>query len=173
LPWIILKKTFAKRKKQKMKKGEVQLHESIFVTFFILVIIVLGLIVFYKFSLNSLHNYESEYREQQLLSSLISVPNDVAYTYLGNPENAIDTSKLFYDNLDYGFRTIVIQQTYPEVPETLLCDINNYPNCNTYILYNKTSYNLKNTFVESVPASLYFPLDNKYRSGKITIYLHY
>lgn len=156
-----------------MKRGSVQLHESILVTFFVLVIIALGLVVFYKFTLNSVSNYEQEYKEQQLLSSLITIPNYFAYNYLGNSQNAIDTSKLFYGNLNYGFITITIKQTYPISSEEIICSLQNYPNCNLYIVYNKTSYKLKNTLVESIPVSLYYPLDNKYSVGKLIIYSYY
>ena len=156
-----------------MKKGSVQLHESILVTFFIIVIIALGLVVFYKFNLNSLHEYENEYREQQLSSFLITFPKDFEYTYLGESKNAIDTTKLFYDNLDYGFKTIEITQVYPEVQEEVKCELNNYPNCNTFVVYNKTSRALKNTLVESMPVSLYFPLDDSYILGRLQVYLYY
>ena len=156
-----------------MKKGSVQLHESILVTFFVLIIIALGLVVFYRFTLNSVSGYEQEYREQQLLSSLITLPNYFSYTYLGSSQNAIDTSKLFYNNLDYGFKTILIRQTYPISSEEITCNLQNYPDCNFYVVYNKTNYKLKNTFAESMPVSLYYPLDNQYRMGKLTIYLYY
>lgn len=156
-----------------MRKGEVQLQESILVTFFVIVIIALGLVVFYRFSLNSINNYEQEYREQQLLSSLITLPNGFIYTNLGSSQNAIDTSKLFYNNLNYGFKTMIIMQVYPAISNEIKCDLSNYPNCNTFIVYNKTSYKLKNTLVESMPISLYYPLDDNYKVGKLIIYLYY
>jgi len=148
-----------------MKKGVVQLQESILVIFFIMIIIVMGLVVFYKFSLNSLHSYENEYREQQLLSSLITIPNYFGYTYFGDSKNAIDTSKLKpydrpYEHLDYGFKTIMITQVYPGEGET-------------FTIYDKKNIRLKNTLIESRPVSLYFPLEEVYRAGKLTISVYY
>ena len=155
-----------------MRKGVVQLSESILVTFFIIIIIIMGIVVFYRFSLNSLHNYEQEYREQQLLSLLITLPNDFMYTNLGDSENAVDTSKLFYDNLNYGFKKITIEQVYPK-QDVVECNLQNYPDCNHFVVYNKENSKLKNKLVESRPVSLYFPLSKEYRAGKLTIYYYY
>ena len=155
----------------------VQLQESILVMFFIIVIIAMGLIVFYRFSLNSVHNYEAEYREQQLLSLLITLPNDFGYTYLSDSKNAIDTSKLFNkeflnENLDYGFKKIIIQQIYPQ-EDVVECDQLNYPNCNFFVVYSRGNVRLKNTLIESRPVSLYYPLDDKYRAGKLIVEYYY
>jgi len=156
------------------KKGMVQLQESILVMFFVMIIIIMGLIVFYKFSLNSLHNYEMEYREQQLLSSLISFPSKFGYTYLGSSNNAIDTSKLkLYNDLNYGFRKVIIKQVYPVSSDDIECNAQNYPNCNTFIVYNKQSPILKNVLIESMPISLYYPLTDQYNAGKLTIQIYY
>ena len=157
-----------------MRKGEVQLSESILVIFFVMVIIILGLIVFYRFSLNSLHDYEREYREQQLLSDLITIPNEFGYTYLGSSSNAIDTSKLrLYDDWDYGFKKIVLKQAYPVVSDEIECSPQNYPNCNAFIVYDRQNPRLKNILIESRPVSLYFPLDETYKAGKLTISYYY
>lgn len=157
------------------KKGAVQLHESILVIFFVMIIIVLGLIVFYRFSLNSLHNYEEEYREQQLLSDLITLPNEFGYTYLGDSRNAIDILKLrYYGDLDYGFKKIELRQVYPEESGEV-CDGNswNHQICTTYVIYEKTSVNFPNVLVESRPVSLYFPFTEEYKAGKLIISSYY
>ena len=155
------------------KKGIVQLQESILVMFFIMVIIALSLVVFYRFSLNSIHAYEDEYRDQQLLSLLITFPNDFGYSYLGDDKNAVDTSKLFNLNLDYGFKKITIQQVYPVISDSIECKSENYPNCNTFIVYDVTSSLFKNKLIESIPVSLYFPLDNEYKAGKLIVEYYY
>ena len=156
-----------------MKKGEIQLQESILVTFFIIVIIGLSLILYYKFTLNSVENYEREYMEQTLMSSLITLPNDFSYTYLGESRNAIDTSKLFYDNLDYGFKKIIIEQVYPAYETKVECNTDNYPECNYFVVYDKQNIRLKNTLIQSIPASLYYPIQDEYRLGKMLIYVYY
>ena len=155
-----------------MKKGMVQMQESILVTFFIIIIISLGLVLYYKFTSSSIDNYEMEYREQQLTSSLITFQGFFEYTYLGEPMNAIDTSKLFYSSPNYRFRTIIIEQAYP-LNDNVRCSIENYPECNYYVVYNKTNYKLKNTLIQSMPASLYYPLSDEHRLGKLTFYSYY
>ena len=155
------------------KKGIIQLQESILVMFFIMIIIALSLVVFYRFSLNSVHAYEDEYRDQQLLSLLIALPNDFGYTYLGDSRNAIDTSKLFNEDLDYGFKKIIIQQVYP-ISEAIPCDnIQNYPDCNTFVVYDRTSDVFENKLIESIPVSLYYPLEDNYRAGKLIVEYYY
>lgn len=155
------------------KKGIIQLQESILVMFFIMVIIALSLVVFYRFSLNSIHAYEDEYRDQQLLSLLITLPNEFGYTYLGDSKNAVDTSKLFNEDLDYGFKKIIIQQTYPVISDAIECNLQNYPNCNTFIVYDRNSNIFENKLVESMPVSLYYPLENNYRAGKLIVEYYY
>ena len=158
-----------------MKKGVVQLQESILVVFFIMIIIVLGMIIFYRFHLSSINSYENEYREKQLLSSLIIMPNDFGYTYMGDSMNAIDTTKLrFYNGFNYGFKKIRIEQVYPESGQ-VVCDKNSwvYGNCNVFIIYDNNPRNLKNVLIESRPVSLYFPLSNEYRAGKLTVSYYY
>ena len=154
------------------KKGVVQLQESILVVFFVMIIIVMGLVVFYRFSLNSVHAYEEEYREQQLLSLLITLPNELGYTYLGDSKNAIDTSKLFNENLNYGFKTIIVEQVYPQ-ESVIECNLQIYPNCNYFVVYNEQNIRAENTLVESRPVSLYFPLTEEYKAGKLTIKYYY
>ena len=73
----------------KDKRGNLQLTESVLVMFFVLVIIAIGLVVFYRFQLNSLHDYENEYREKQIMSMLMTLPNELGYTFMGKSENAI------------------------------------------------------------------------------------
>jgi hypothetical protein len=154
-----------------MKKGVVQLQESILVTFFIIIIIIIGIIVFYRFSLNSVNNYENEYREQELLSMLMTLPNELGHTYLGESQNAIDTSKLFYNELGYGFKRIVVEQTYPE-QERVECTMQNYPKCNYFVVYNKANQRL-NRLIESRPVSLYYPLTDEYNIGKLIVEYYY
>ena len=88
-----------------MKKGNVQLTESILVMFFVLIIIAISLVVFYRFQLGSLRDYENEYRDKQILASLITIPKDFDYTLLGKSENAVDSSKLF-GNIGPGYEII-------------------------------------------------------------------
>ncbi len=111
--------------------------------------------------------------EQTLLSSLMTLPNDFSYTYLGENKNAVDTSKLFYDDIDYGFKKIIIEQVYPDTETDIECNLNNYPDCNYFIVYDKQNIRLKNTLVQSMPVSLYYPIQDEYRLGKMSVYLYY
>ena len=157
----------------KNKKGSVQLTESILVMFFVLVIIAISLVVFYRFQLNSLQDYEDEYRDKQIMSLLMTLPNELGYSFMGNSENAIDTSRLFSPNLDYGFKTIIIEQVYPKSNQIIGCTVENYPNCNQFIVYDNQNSRFQNVLVESRPVSLYYPLEDKFKAGKLIIKWYY
>jgi len=157
----------------KDKRGNLQLTESVLVMFFVLVIIAIGLVVFYRFQLNSLHDYENEYREKQIMSMLMTLPNELGYTFMGKSENAIDTSRLFSFGNDYGFKTIILEEVYPKSSEAVDCTRENYPNCNRFIVYDKTSQRFENKLVESRPVSLYYPLEDRFKAGKLIIEWHY
>lgn len=105
------------------------------------------------------------------MSLLITLPNDLGYTYLGDSQNAVDTSKLFYEG-NYGFMKLVIEQTYP-FQEKVECNMQNYPDCNYFAVYNKQNLNLKNKLIESKPVSLYFPLTDEYKLGKLIVEYYY
>ena len=154
-----------------MKKGNVQLTESILVMFFVLIIIAISLVVFYRFQLGSLRDYENEYRDKQILASLITIPKDFDYTLLGKSENAVDSSKLF-GNFDYGYKTIYVEVIYPS-GQRVECDVHNYPNCNYFAVYDNPNPRFENFVVESRPVSVYYPLENKFKPGKLVIKWYY
>ena len=154
-----------------MKKGNVQLTESILVMFFVLIIIAISLVVFYRFQLGSLRDYENEYRDKQILASLITIPKDFDYTLLGKSENAVDSSKLF-GNFDYGYKTIYVEVIYPS-GQRVECDVNNYQNCNYFAVYDNPNPRFENFVVESRPVSVYYPLENKFKPGKLVIKWYY
>jgi len=94
-----------------MKKGEIQMQETILVIFIITVIIALGLFVFYRYNLSSLENERLNYEQEKVYALLSNLQNNpqLQYSYLGNNENAVDTLKLLNVNLeDLGEKEIAI-----------------------------------------------------------------
>src|SRR3989344_3983513 len=114
-----------------MKKAEIQIQETIIVIFIITIIIGLGIFLFYRYTLSSLEKTKLEYEEDQVYSLLATLPNsaELTYTKLNNPQNAIDTSKLFNVKLaNLGFKEINIKQVYPK-EDNVTCTKSNYPRC--------------------------------------------
>lgn len=157
-----------------MKKAQLQMQETILVIFIITIIIALGLFAFYKYNLNSIEKFKLEYEQLRAYTLLSTLPNhpQLQNSYLGNPENSIDTSKLLSLNLNsLGNKEIIIKQVYPKI-EDKLCSLNNYPNCSSYLIYKKESSE-KNINIISTPVSLYFPLTKEYRTGLLEIKWNY
>ena len=157
-----------------MKKAELQMQETILVIFIVTIIIGLALFTFYQLQLKSLEKSKLELEQNKNLILLSTLPNSVelSYSYLGNEENAIDTLKLINNKLNnLGFKEITIKQTYPN-SENKLCNINNYPNCNSYVVYNSKPRKINNIEIISVPVSLYFPYNDEYKAGLLEIKLY-
>ena len=155
-----------------MKKAELQMQETILVLFIFFIILVMGLVVFYRYNLGSIENYKIELEESEQYLLLSTLPNYLGYSYLGNNENAIDTSKLLNLNLSLGFKKIIVEVVEPEMQE-IECSYNNYPDCNRFLIYNKEPIEIKNKIIKSIPVSLYYPLESKYKSGRLIIEDYY
>lgn len=157
-----------------MKKAELQMQETILVIFIITIIIALSLFVFYRYTLNSVDQTKLEYEQLKVYTLLSTLPNhpQLQHSYLGNPENALDTLKLLNANLDnLGEKEITIKQIYPEA-KNITCTTKTYPDCNSYLIYSK-KFSSKNTVIISTPASLYFPLTNEYKAAVLEIKWYY
>jgi len=153
-----------------MKKAEIQIQETIIVIFIITIIIGLGIFLFYRYTLSSLEKTKLEYEEDQVYSLLATLPNsaELTYTKLNNPQNAIDTSKLFNVKLaNLGFKEINIKQVYPK-EDNVTCNKNNYPKCNSYLIYSNKG-NKESSQILTTPISLYFPRTNEYKAGLLEI----
>ena len=78
-----------------MKKGQLQLQESMFVVFIFLIILAIGLIVFYQFESRNIEKIQEGYEEDKfyyLLSYLRSMP-ELQYSKFGIYEECIDWKK--------------------------------------------------------------------------------
>ncbi|MEK6932346.1 MAG: hypothetical protein AABW56_00965 [Nanoarchaeota archaeon] len=152
-----------------MKKAELQMQETILVIFIVTIIIGIGIFTFYQLQLKSIDNSRIELEQNRDLILLATLKNSpkFSYTYLGNEENAIDTLKLLNSKLaNKGFKEITIKQVYPDA-QNALCNKQNYPNCNNYVVYSKKPSKITSTYIISTPVSLYFPYTNEYKAGVI------
>lgn len=153
-----------------MRKGQAQIQESIIVIFIFAIIFAIALFGIYRYNISSVENIKQEMGGSRSFSLLSNLPDSplVQYSELGDEKEGVDTLKILDLELkDYGFRTIEIKQTYPAVQEGE-CNGENYPACNSYILYNRArmSGNIERI---SIPVSLYFPLTKEVKLGILTI----
>ena len=78
-----------------MKRGQLQLQESMFVVFIFFIILAIGLIVFYQFESRNIDKIQESYEEDKyyyLLSYLPSMP-ELQYSRFGFYEECIDLKK--------------------------------------------------------------------------------
>ena len=154
-----------------MKKAELQMQETILVIFIVTVIIGISIFTFYQLQLKSIDNSRIELEQNRDLILLATLKNspEFSYTYLGNEESALDTIKLLNSKLvNKGFKDITIKQVYPD-SQNFLCTKQNYPKCNSYVVYSKKPSKITSTYIISTPVSLYFPYTNEYKAGVIEI----
>jgi len=152
--------------------------ETLMVAVVFMVVLIVALAFYFKFSLESMEESGQEaclVSNTVLLASVSSMA-EIQCSIDGKTENCIDTSKLivFDPGRTYGsmFTTncnqrVYFEQVYPE-PENGTCDQNNYPDCTQFVFYDPdVSYS--STIKISTPTSLYFPLTEEYKFGKLVI----
>ncbi|MCD4666810.1 hypothetical protein K8R47_03300 [archaeon] len=156
------------------KKASIQIQETILVLFIFMIILSMALVIFYNVQKSSVNDLKLELQQQNLYNTLITLSKspDAQYTQLNTEKNAIDTLKLLDFNKQVPRTTIIVKQIHPD-EEDEICTKNNYPNCNTYQLTTFSSDNFENNFILSIPISLYFPLEDKYKVGEIRATWHY
>jgi hypothetical protein len=152
--------------------------ETLMVSIVFVVILLVALAFFFKFQLDSFDEKGDRsciVSNTVLLSTVTSMP-EIQCSSGTKTENCIDTSKLMVFNpaREYGtlFTTNCNQKVYftqlsPEVEEET-CSTSTYPRCNKYDFYIPEVEYLSSTII-STPATLYFPLTNEYKFGKLTV----
>ena len=147
------------------------MQETIIVIFIVTIIIGIALFTFYQLQLKSIEKFRFELEQNRNLILLSTLPNSVelGYSYLGSEENSIDTLKLISNELkDKGFKEVMVKQVYPET-QNVICNKQNYPDCNQYLIYSRKPNKIVNTQIISMPVSLYFPYDDEYKAGILEV----
>ena len=169
---------------QSTKKGQIQLNETIMVLFVIVIILFVGLFVYYKYSIASIKETAATLTEEEttiLLATLPTLPElrcdegtclDTA-KFLPFKQ-LTETKQLQYAQL-LGAKTITIEQVYPPMTIETMCTLNHYKqftypnNCNKWILYENKPAKYTNNPTISTTVSLYFPELQEYRIGRMYI----
>jgi len=151
-----------------LRKG--QFHESVIVILIFTIIFGIALLGIYKYNTNSIQDIQNDLEESKSGSLLSQLPMSpyLHYSELSDEKEMVDTIKLLNLELeDLGFRTIEVKQVYPRV-NSLECNKETYPNCDTYSLYNKVKASQDKKII-SIPVSLYFPLTQETKIGNLVV----
>jgi len=168
----------------KGKKGQLQIHETIMVIFILVVIILLGLILFYKFTASGIHD---DYNQNKLLrfkAMMATLPEigEIKCSIYGQEDNCIDSYKIIVMNTlfkvdpnyknylveRYGFMEIKLGLVYPYA-NNAECNSGLTKNCGVWMIYSHVPSKYIGLQKISTPISVYLPLDNTYGIGVLNI----
>ena len=160
-----------------IKKGQIQINETILVIFIFTVIIILGIVLFNRWTKASLENEFLDNERIRFSNMLSTVPelSELKCSSQGRPLNCLDSLKLLAwgnPDLDYrkkfGFREIKVNVIYPE-GEKALCKSATYPECDEFMIYSNKPGEIKEEEIINTPISLYYPVTNEYKIGVLEI----
>ena len=148
-----------------MRRGEIQIYETILVIFFFVVIFVFGFLFFYKFTLEGIRSDNLDYEEfksRQLISYIPSMYElrcssmlaEVECIDLGKISGFKKVSTAYFDI--FGYKRVIIKEVYPG-------------NAQDFIIYEKIPVKYKSKEVISSPLSIYSPKDDSYKVAKLII----
>jgi len=163
----------------RFSKGQIGMMETIVVLIVFMIILVMGLLFYFKFYIASGEEKIEEsciISNYVLLSYITNMP-EVQCSINNKQERCIDTAKIlvFETEKQYGsyFSTFCPQKVYftQLLPEDLPeedCNKNNYPNCNKYTFYEPGD-DYETSIPISTPVTLYIPTTDEYHLGRLTV----
>jgi hypothetical protein len=166
------------------KKGELQTMETIMVVFILVVMILIGLVFFYKFTQSSI---EGDYEDNQLIrfkAMMATFPEvgEIKCSINGNVDNCVDAYKMIsvatlyranpnYKNYlieRYGFMDITVGLVYPyESDEN--CTSQRLEGCGVWKVYSHVPAEYERRNIVSTPISVYLPEEATYGIGVMNI----
>lgn len=170
------------------KKAQLQIQETILVVFIFIVLIMLGLIFFYRVQSGSIAQEFHEFQVSQLGVDFVTIGDlaEFSCSKAGIRESCIDSGKLVifsvlskvttesYDYEEYyferfGYKNITIFEVYPGDSREK-CTINNVgAECGVWEVYVNKPDKIKSKRIFDTPVSLYFPERDEYGIGLLVV----
>ena len=167
-----------------MKKGQIQINETLMVVFIIVVIILLGLVVFFKFNSADIDRAHKDHRDFRIKAMIATFPDlgEIKCSKHGTYEDCVDMYKvlvmnaLFKSNEQYrtnlleryGFMDIRFQMIYPDKGSEE-CHTGKTKDCGTYVAYSNVPRNNKGLMRITTPISVYVPNEDRYGIALLNI----
>lgn len=147
--------------------------ETIMVALVFMVVLMVALGFYFKFSMRGVEESGENaciVSNTVLLASIAAMP-EIQCSSNGKMDECIDTIKLLMFDAE-GFTTncdqkVYFEELYPELSNKT-CSSNDYPDCNMYILYDPDIVH-ESSIKISTPVSLYYPLTDEYKFGKLVV----
>lgn len=154
------------------KKGQLQIQETIIVVFILVILVILGLLFFYRVQNKSIGDDFNRYELNRLNVEFMSLGDlpEFSCSKAGVTERCVDTAKLVaFMNLGktdlkqyyferFGYKNITIYQIYPE-KNSGKCSLGQ-TDCGIWEVYVNKPDKLYSTRVLTTPVSLYIPCKN-------------
>ena len=143
-----------------LKRGQLQMQESIIVTFIIIVLFLIGFVLFYRFTVLDIQNQIDKHDTFEFRQSINVIPNmaELKCSELGVNDDCIDVMKLQgYIRLgvaDFGDKNITIS---------------NLEDGEGWQIYLDEPANYDSVLIISTPVSLYYVEEDRYDYGVLTI----
>ena len=148
-----------------MKRGQLQIQESMLVVMVFLILLILGLILFYRFTIQTIRSDIESYNDFKFTRLTETIPSmqEFRCSNLGNSEECLDLEKIkaFNDlNLDYfeyfGYANITILVVYPRAGEYV------------QVYYQKPT-KINSIRKVSTPVSIYNAKEDRFEVGKLVV----
>ena len=146
-----------------MKKGQLQIHETILVLFIFIVLLVIGMIFFYRYNAQSLRDSVFEIELSRFNAMLSTFPQspEIRCSFLGQDSSCVDSYKLIgfkdliesdksYYRAKYGFKNITFYMLYPK-KNSEECSSSNIKDCGVWTLYLEKPKNYRQTLIIETP----------------------
>lgn len=151
-------------------RGQMQIQETILVVFIFVVLIIFGMVFFYRVQSASIADDFNKFQRERLAVDFVTFSDlaEFGCSRAGIRENCVDTIKLavFRDlakggSRDYyfgrfGHRNITIYQIYPE-KNSAECNLQRSTGCGIWNVYSEIPSNWRAKEARDIPVSLYFP----------------
>ena len=164
------------------KKGELQIQETILAVFIFIILIVFGLIFFYRVQNASIAEDFNNFKLEKLTVDFITLGDlpEFSCSKAGIKESCIDAGKLIvfsrmlnnqkykdYYFEKFGYKNITIYQVYPNTNNNKC--VTSISDCGVFEVYNKKPTNIDSKLVRNTPVSLYYPDTDEYKVGVMIV----
>jgi len=164
------------------KKAQMQIQETIMVLFVFIIILLLGLIFFYKYTTQSILNENLENEKINFENMLITFPDsaELRCSSQGIEENCIDAIKLLAFkaliaenkgdyNSKFGFKNITIYDKYPTSNQRPCRSLGDLGECGVFSIYYKAPAEKGGRLIVDSPVLIYYPTQDKHTMGKMVV----
>lgn len=160
-----------------LKKGQLQVQETILVVFVFVIILIIGMAFFLRYQNQAIVEENKDYQREQFSLIITSLPQyaEIKCSEYGQKQACIDTAKLTAFSVleeesfpELGFKTITVSSIYPE-KNTNVCNTRSSTECGVWELYTKKPASIDSTLKAVTPIALYYPHTRSYGIGLLEV----